>query len=146
MPRSGRGAPALNDDVYEGLAGFRLAMRRFLALSEAALAEAGVTSQQYQALLVVWTAPERHVRLRDLAEQMLMQHNSAVQLVDRMCAGGLAERTPAEDDKRSVMIGLTSKGRDLLESLARVHVEGLLVNEPLLAESLSRLRQVTELV
>ena len=145
MPRSGCGTPTLNDDVYNGLAGFRLAMRRFLAFSEAALAAVGVTSQQYQALLVVRTAPARQIRLRDLAEQMLMHHNSAVQLVDRMCSGGLAERIPAEDDKRSVMIGLTSRGCDLLESLARVHVEGMLVNEPLLAESLSRLRQVTEL-
>ncbi|WP_245487454.1 hypothetical protein [Rhizobium leguminosarum] len=57
MPRSGRRTSGLADDVYEGLAGFRLAMRRFLSFSEAALAEAGVTSQQYQALLVVRTAP-----------------------------------------------------------------------------------------
>ncbi|PDS61995.1 MarR family transcriptional regulator [Rhizobium anhuiense] len=145
MPRSRRGPPALNDDVYNGLAGFRLAMRRFLAFSEAALAEAGVTSQQYQALLVVRTAADQLIRIRDLAEQMLMHHNGAVQLVDRMCAAGLAERIPAEDDKRSVLIGMTSKGCEVLEALARVHVEGMLANEPLLAESLSRLRQVTEL-
>ncbi|QWW71515.1 MarR family winged helix-turn-helix transcriptional regulator [Rhizobium sp. WYJ-E13] len=145
MPRSRRGSSGLNDDIYNGLAGFRLAMRRFLAFSEAALAEAGVTSQQYQALLVVRTSRDRNVRIRDLAEQMLMHHNGAVQLVDRMCAAGLTERIPAEDDKRSVLIGMTSKGHDILEGLARVHVEGMLVNEPLLAESLSRLRQVTEL-
>ncbi|MDM9649308.1 MarR family transcriptional regulator [Rhizobium sp. S163] len=143
MPRSK--SAALSDQVYEGLAGFRLAMRRFLAFSEAALAEAGVTSAQYQALLIVRSSPGRQVRLRDLAEQMLMQHNGAVQLVDRMCSAGLTERIPAEDDKRSVMISMTSKGRDVLEALARVHVDGMLENEPLLAESLARLRQVTEL-
>lgn len=145
MPRSRRGSSALNDDIYNGLAGFRLAMRRFLAFSEAALAEAGVTSQQYQALLVIRTSKTHQVRIRDLADQMLMHHNGAVQLVDRMCAAALAERFPAEDDKRSVLIGMTSKGRDILEALARVHVEGMLVNEPLLAESLSLLRHVTEL-
>ncbi|EJC70721.1 transcriptional regulator [Rhizobium leguminosarum bv. viciae WSM1455] len=145
MPRSGRRTSGLTDDVYEGLAGFRLAMRRFLSFSEAALAEAGVTSQQYQALLVVRTAPGWQIRLRDLAEQMLMQHNSAVQLVDRMCLAGLAERIPAEDDKRSVLIGLTTMGELTLESLAKIHVEAMLAHEPLLAESLSRLRQVTEL-
>jgi DNA-binding MarR family transcriptional regulator len=145
MPRSRRGSSVLNDEVYNGLAGFRLAMRRFLAFSEAALAEAGVTSQQYQALLVVRTTSHRRVRIRDLAEQMLMHHNGAVQLVDRMCSAGLAERIPAEDDKRSVLIGLTPKGADVLESLAKVHVKGMLANEPLLAESLSRLREVTEL-
>jgi DNA-binding MarR family transcriptional regulator len=145
MPRSGRRTSALSDDVYVGLAGFRLAMRRFLSFSEAALAEAGVTSQQYQALLVVRTTAGWRIRVRDLAEQMLMQHNGAVQLVDRMCSGGLTQRIPAEDDKRSVFIGLTVKGEAVLESLAKVHVEGMLAHEPLLAESLSRLRQVTEL-
>ncbi|WP_245487452.1 hypothetical protein [Rhizobium leguminosarum] len=74
-----------------------------------------------------------------------MHHNSAVQLVDRMCSSGLAERIPAEDDKRSVLIGLTANSERMLESLAKVHVEAMLAHEPLLAESLSRLRQVTEL-
>ncbi|KQV80538.1 MarR family transcriptional regulator [Rhizobium sp. Root1220] len=145
MPRSGRRTSGLADEVYDGLAGFRLAMRRFLSFSEAALAEAGVTSQQYQALLVVRTAPGWKVRLRDLAEQMLMHHNGAVQLVDRMCSAGLTERIPAEDDKRSVLIGMTTKGEKVLEALAKIHVDAMLENEPLLAESLSRLRQVTEL-
>ena len=120
-------------------------MRRFLSFSEAALAEAGVTSHQYQVLLVVRTAPGRQIKVRDLAEQMLMHHHGAVQLVDRMCSAGLAERIPAEDDKRSVLIGMTMKGETILEALAKIHVEGMLENEPLLAESLSRLRQVTEL-
>ncbi|MDW9359033.1 MarR family transcriptional regulator (plasmid) [Sinorhizobium meliloti] len=146
MPRSRRGAPALNDDVYFGLAGFRLAVRRFLLFSEAALGEHGVTSQQYQALLVIRTAPRLQVRLRDLAEQMLMHHNGAVQLVDRMASNGLVERLPAEDDKRSVMIVMTPQGRDLLGTLARVHLEGMRANEPLLANSLKRLRQVRRLL
>lgn len=145
MPRAGRRTIGLADEVYDGLAGFRLAMRRFLSFSEAALAEAGVTSQQYQALLVVRTAPGCQVRLRDLAQQMLMHHNGAVQLVDRMCSAGLTERIPAEDDKRSVLIGMTTKGEKVLEALAKIHVDGMLENEPLLAESLARLRQVTEL-
>lgn len=145
MPRPRRGSSALNDDIYNGLAGFRLAMRRFLAFSEAALAAAGVTSQQYQALLVIRTSKNHQIRIRDLADQMLMQHNGAVQLVDRMCAAALTQRIPAEDDKRSVLICMTSKGRDVLDALARVHVEGMLVNEPLLAESLSLLRHVSEL-
>ena len=41
----------VDPSVYEGLAAFRLALRRFLAFSEAATGAAGVTAQQYQALL-----------------------------------------------------------------------------------------------
>jgi DNA-binding MarR family transcriptional regulator len=135
----------LPQGIYEGLAGFRLAMRRFFAFSEAALADAEVTSQQYQAMLVVKTAAAGKIRIRELAEQMLMQHNGAVQLVDRLSAAGFVERIPAEHDKRSVLIALTSKGEQVLRMLARIHVEGMLANEPLLADSLARLRNLAAL-
>lgn len=128
--------------IYEGLAGFRLAMRRFLAFSEAALADAQVTSQQYQAMLVVKTGPAGRIRIRELAEQMLMPHNAAVQLVDRLSAAGFVERTPSERDKRSVLVSLTVKGEQVLQMLARIHVGGMLANEPLLADSLARLRNL----
>ena len=64
---------SLDPGTYEGLAGVRLAMRRFLSFSEAAVSEAGVTSQQYQALLVIKVAPGSHIIVRDLADQMLVQ-------------------------------------------------------------------------
>lgn len=133
----------LPQGIYEGLAGFRLAMRRFLAFSEAALADAEITSQQYQAMLVVKTAAAGRLKIRQLAEQMLMQHNGAVQLVDRLSAAGFVQRIPSEHDKRSVHIVLTSKGEQILQTLARVHVGGLLANEPLLADSLARLRNIS---
>ena len=41
--------------LYAGLAGFRFALRRFLAFSEAVTSAAGVTSSQYQAMLVIGT-------------------------------------------------------------------------------------------
>jgi DNA-binding MarR family transcriptional regulator len=125
--------------LYEGLAGFRLAMRRFMAHSSAALAEADVTSQQYQAMLVIKTAESGRVMMRELSEQMLMQPHGAVQLVDRLAAAGFVERVPSETDKRSVLIALTAKGGGLLEDLARIHVNGLLANQALLVESLSKL-------
>ncbi|NTJ63095.1 MarR family transcriptional regulator [Agrobacterium rhizogenes] len=133
----------LDPDVYHGLAGVRLAMRRFLSFSEAALSEVGVTSQQYQALLVIKVAPTRQVMMRELAEQMLLQHNGAVQLVNRLEAAGLAVRTPSPEDKRSVLIGLTDVGEELLEQLARVHLNGMFENEKLLVESLRRLRRLS---
>jgi DNA-binding MarR family transcriptional regulator len=132
----------LSLEFYEGLAGFRLAMRRFLTLSGAALAEADVTSQQYQAMLVIKTAKDGRVTMRELSEQMLMQRHGAVQLVDRLSAAGLVERMPSEIDKRSVLIGLTPKGAQVLQALAKIHVEGLLANQSLLVESLSKLRDL----
>ncbi|MGO7015692.1 MarR family winged helix-turn-helix transcriptional regulator [Rhizobium leguminosarum] len=135
--------PVLDQRVYEGLAGMRLAMRRFLSFSETALSAARVTSQQYQALLVIKVGSM--ITMGALAEQMLLQHNGAVQLVDRLATAGLAQRIPSVEDKRSVYVTLTSEGKDLVESLAKVHLEGMLANEPLLAESLALLRHLAQL-
>ena len=132
----------IDPSVYEGLAAFRLALRRFLAFSEAATGAAGVTAQQYQALLVIKTHPTGAIMIREFADQMLLQHNGAVQMVDRLVAGGLVQRSHSPTDGRSVLVSLTAKGAALLEHLAAQHVEELLKQEPLLAELLRRLRQI----
>ncbi len=46
------GSMTLDREHYEGLAGFRLALRRFLAASEAISRRGGITQQQYQAMLL----------------------------------------------------------------------------------------------
>ncbi len=133
---------AIDPSVYEGLAAFRLALRRFLAFSEAATGAAGVTAQQYQALLVIKTHPAGTIMIRDFADQMLLQHHGAVQMIDRLVAGGHVQRSHSPTDGRSVLVSLTAKGAALLERLASQHVKELLEQEPLLAESLKRLRQI----
>ena len=135
-------AARLDAPGYEGLAGFRLALRQFLAFSDAVTHEAGVTSGQYQALLVIKTHPGGAIMIRELAEQMLLQHHGAVQLVDRLARAGLVVRRHSPTDRRSVLVVLTRKGTALLERLASVHRKELLRHEPLLAESLRQLRQI----
>lgn len=135
-------AVRLGPTEYETLARFRLALRRFLAFSEATTREAGVTSGQYQALLVIKTHPTGATMIRELADQMLLQHNGAVQLVDRLARAGLVSRCNSRTDRRSVLVSLTAKGDALLVRLATVHQRELLRHEPLLAESLRRLRQI----
>lgn len=139
------GSEPLAPGIFEGLAGVRLAMSRFLSFSEAAVSEAGVTSQQYQALLVIKVAPQGQIMLRELAREMLIQHNGAVQLVDRLEAAGLCRRIPSVSDKRSVLVGLTEHGERVVEVLARRHLGAMLENEPLLVESLARLRRLAEI-
>jgi DNA-binding MarR family transcriptional regulator len=45
---------------------------------------------------------------RELADQMLLQHHGAVQLVDRLCKAGLARRIHSAKDRRSVLVVLTA--------------------------------------
>lgn len=136
------GRTLIDPSVYQSLAAFRQALRRFLAFSEATTGAAGVTAQQYQALLVVRTHPGGAIMIRDFASQMMLQRNGAVQMIDRLVAAGLVERSQSPTDGRSVLVSLTASGAAVLERLAAQHVTELLRHEPLLAELLGRLRQI----
>ena len=107
---------------YARLAAFRHALRRFLRFSESAAARVGLTSQHYQAMLVVRGCPDdKRVTINDLAQQLLIKHNSAVELVDRLAREGLVVREPSSHDRRKVELRLTSRGRTVLAKLAAMH-------------------------
>ncbi len=127
---------------YQGLAGFRYALRQFVAASEDINREAGITQQQYQALLVIKTHEGASLSVGALAEQLLLTHHAAVQLVDRLAKAELAERTRSAEDRRTVHLTLTGKGESLLDDLAAKHLNEMLRQEPLLTRSLRRLKGV----
>src|ERR1044072_3921413 len=74
------------------LAGFRSALRRFLAFSEEATRREGMTAQQYQAILAIKARPHGAISIGELAEELLLKSNAAVQLVDRLTKMGLVKR------------------------------------------------------
>ena len=129
----------VDQDKLEALAGFRSALRRFLAFSEEATSLAGVTPQQYQALLAVGAA--RSLNVGVFARELLLKQNAAVQLIDRLAAQGLVERVPDADDRRSVQIALTPKGRALLIRLAGLHLDQLARRKKQFADILRRLKR-----
>ena len=120
-----RPAAALIESEYRALAEFRYAMRAFIAFSEAAAGASGVTTQQYQALLVIKAHPEQAVLVRELAEQMLLKHNNAVQLADRLVDARLIRREGSKLDKRAVLLKLTAKGEAKIAYLAAIHFREL---------------------
>ncbi len=131
---------ALDIEHYRGLAGFRHALRQFIAASETINREAGVTQQQYQAMLAVRSHDGDDLSVGALAELLLLTHHATVQLVDRLAKAGLAERTRSEVDRRTVYISLTPKGGALLTDLAAKHMQELQRQEPLLTQSLKRVK------
>ena len=107
---------------YARLAAFRHTLRKFLRFSEEAAAEVGLTSQHYQAMLVVRGWPEDlHITINDLAQQLLIKHNSAVELVDRLVEEDLIVREASSEDRRKVQLRLTTRGRKVLAKLAAMH-------------------------
>ena len=107
---------------YARLAAFRHALRKFLRFSEEAAEAVGLTGQHYQAMLVVRGWPDdARVTIADLARQLLIRHNCAVELVDRLVEGDLLTREASPKDRRKVELRLTTRGRDVLAKLAAVH-------------------------
>jgi len=118
-------------------------LRRFMAAAEAISKTAGVTQQQYQALLAIKTWPSQSMTMGDLAEQLMLTHHAAVQLVNRMTKAGVAERAASSTDRRSVLLRLTPAGEDLIDRLASLHLGEILRQEPQITRSLRRLRRVS---
>ena len=132
----------MDEEQYNGLAGFRLALRQFMAASEAISRTAGITQQQYQAMLAIRTWPYETMSMKVLAEQLLLAHHAAVQMIDRLSKAGLAERMPSTEDRRMVVLTLTARGTALLDELAALHLAEVQRLEPGLTSSLRRLKRL----
>jgi DNA-binding MarR family transcriptional regulator len=131
---SSAGRRTLAKAEYEALANFRHALREFLAFSEAAARQVGLTPQQHQAMLAIKGFPDRNqVTIGELAERLMVRHHSAVEMVDRLCETGLTRRSPDPADRRRVLVSLTEQAELLLEQLSAVHWEELRRLRPVLA-------------
>jgi DNA-binding MarR family transcriptional regulator len=118
---------------YRRRAAFRHALRRFLAFSEAAARQAGITPQQHQALLAIKGAPDAEaVTVGYLAGQLLLQPHSAAELADRMAHSGLLARGEAPDDRRRVVLSLTPAAEKVLHALSAAHIRELRQSAPVL--------------
>jgi DNA-binding MarR family transcriptional regulator len=127
---------------YETLAAFRYALRRFIRFSEEAAQSAGITAQQYQALLAIKGFPSRDtVTVGELAERLQLRPHSAVGLIDRLAVEKLVVRKPSAQDRRQVRIHLTERGEKVLEKLASIHRRQLNQIGPKIGELLKRLNR-----
>lgn len=142
--RADRRGDHLDSNEYALLATFRYTLRSFMRFSESAAEAVGLTAQQYQALLVArGLAPDQRLTINDLAQQLLIKHNSAVGLVDRLDRQGLVAREPSPEDGRKVYLRLTAKGERVLERLASVHREELRRIGPQVRELLQQITRAT---
>src|SRR5215470_2175053 len=125
---------------YRSLAEFRHQIRRFLHFSEGAARQAGLEPTQHQLLLALkGLAPGVRPRIGELAERLQIQHHSAVELVNRLEAGGLVRRHRSTQDRREVLLDLTPRGEKILRELSLDHRTELLNQGPQLLEMLERL-------
>ena len=123
---------------YRALADFRYEIRRFLNFSERLVHAAGIEPQQHQALLAIKGLPAHRVAtIGVLAERLLIQHHSAVELVNRLEAKRLLQRARGVLDRREVVLTLSRRGEALLRRLTQPHRAELQSARPKLLAALA---------
>ena len=133
----------LRSDDYEALAAFRYAMRKFLRFSKRTLAaEAGLTPEQYEALLALKAfGRSSGFTITDLSERLQVRHHTAVSLVDKLAAVGLVRRQQDTRDRRRVHVRLTAAGSRVLAKVAVLHRREMRLRSPEMIDALLRLRE-----
>lgn len=125
---------------FESLAEFRHQIRRFLRFSERAARDAGLEPRQHQFLLALKGLPsDVRPRISELAERLQIQHHSAVELVNRLEAGKFVRRHRGTEDRREVLLQLTSQGEKVLRELTLHHRRELRSQGPELLDTLRQL-------
>jgi len=127
---------------YEALAELRYQIRRFLSFSEQAARAAGLEPRQHQLLLGLKGLPAKaRPTIGELAERLQIQHHSAVELVNRLSAAGYIRRARAGEDRREVLLSLTTRGEKVLRKLSLHHRAELRSAGPALVKALRRAMQ-----
>jgi DNA-binding MarR family transcriptional regulator len=132
--------PVVGDEGYRTLAAFRHTLRQFQAFSEEAARAAGLPPQQHQAILAIKGHPQGDaMSVGDLAEHLLVRHNSAVELVNRLVSARFVVRVADKQDRRRVTLALTAKAEKILAALSAAHLAELRRTGPLLVELVERI-------
>jgi len=131
---------------FKAMAELRYQIRRFLRFSENAARQAGIEPQQHQLLLAVRGLPGNlKPTIGVLAERMQLQHHSTVELVDRLADRGFLLRLRAADDRRQVLVKLTSDGEEFLAKLSLHHLQELQSSGPKFVKILQKLMETIEI-
>jgi DNA-binding MarR family transcriptional regulator len=85
----------------------------------------GISMADYEILVRLSEAPDRRLRMSQLADHTLASRSRLSHQVDRLEKVGLVERTACAEDRRGANAVLTEKGWTLLVAAAPTHVEGV---------------------
>lgn len=83
---------------------------------------AGLTLDDYEVLHLLSQAPDRRLRVGELADLMLTGRTRLSQRIDRLTGRGWVERQPCPEDRRAIWVVLTDDGYDFLASIAPEHL------------------------
>ena len=118
--------PRVTDADYTRLLRLRTQLRKFEHWSAEQAAAMGLTSSQHQLLLAIrGDGGQDGPTIGDVADYLLVRHNTAVELINRTQELGLIDRRRDSADHRVVRLTLTDEGRQRLNALSADHIEEL---------------------
>jgi DNA-binding MarR family transcriptional regulator len=88
-------------------------------------ADADLTHDDYEVLVRLSEAPDRRMRMSELADQVIQSRSRLTQRVDRLVERGLVERQRCPEDRRGMLAALTDDGFRTLVDAAPAHVESV---------------------
>ena len=119
---------SLSSPSPERLRAWRLYFESALALNDVLDAElerdAGIPLRWYDALVHLEETPEG-LRMNELAERILYSKSGFTRVVDRLEEAGLVQRVRPDNDRRSILVSLTDKGRETMERARGYHRDGI---------------------
>jgi DNA-binding MarR family transcriptional regulator len=89
------------------------------------LAEHGMGLAEYDVLVQLAAAPDRQLRMSELADRLLLSRSGATRLIDRLEAAGQVERVSCESDRRGQWATLTTTGVERLRAAWPTHLRGI---------------------
>jgi DNA-binding MarR family transcriptional regulator len=124
--------------TYRSLSEFRHQVRCFLRYSEDAARAHGIEPQQHQLLLAIKGLPKgKTPTIGELAERLQLKHHSTVDLINRLVQSGRIVREAGTEDRREVLVRLTTEGERILRDLSVEHQTELTKAGPKLMRALA---------
>lgn len=85
--------------------------------------DAGITLSDYNVLLTLYEAPERSMRMGELADRVTFSPSRLTYLVSRLVKDGLIDKYQSGEDGRGFIASLTELGAERTAAATEIHQE-----------------------
>jgi DNA-binding MarR family transcriptional regulator len=116
-----RGAPFDEDELAAWHGVLRTHALVIRALDEQLTRRFGLTVSEFDVLITLDNAPDRELRMSQLADAVMLSPSGLTRLVGRLERTGLVSRRQDTEDARSFRTGLTPAGARLLAEARQTH-------------------------
>jgi DNA-binding MarR family transcriptional regulator len=115
--------PELDDETLATWRAFLNAHARVTRAISRDLAAAGLPDLSWYDVL--WALYRKPLRVKELAEAVVLSPTAMSRFVDRVEKAGYVRREPDPDDRRALQITITDAGRDLLRRMWPIYSRGI---------------------